>query len=64
MQFPCYLMTFKALQAWRYISKYIIQPADPQRVHVLVLHAVFDEWDIQHQVSNMSGKALQLAFAR
>ena len=51
-------MACHASQAWRHISKYILEPADPQYVHVLVLHAVFDRWDIQHQVSNMSMASL------
>lgn len=47
-------MACHASQVWRHISKYILQPGDPQRVHVLLLHAVFEKWDIQRQVSNMS----------
>ena len=37
-----------------YIEVHSIQPADPQHVHVLILHAVFNEWDTQRQVSDIS----------
>ena len=47
-------MACYASQAWRHISKYILQPADAQHVHVLILHAVFHKWDTQRQVRNTS----------